>query len=75
MAEDDMPVDEGMQLEDLAGVEGDFEVPDEDREFTLPGTATYEAASVDPDAATQEAASHCAGRGQTLEAREAASTT
>eukprot|EP00971_Amphidinium_carterae_P105954 2098523-Amphidinium_carterae.2 len=63
-----MPVDEGMHLEkpeakrqrpDLAGVEGDFEVPDEDWEFTLPGTATQEAASAD--------------RGQTLEAREAAS--
>eukprot|EP00971_Amphidinium_carterae_P030252 595215-Amphidinium_carterae.1 len=48
-----MPVDEGLRLDepeakrrqpDVAGVEGDYEVPDEDWEFTLPGTATQEAA-------------------------------
>eukprot|EP00971_Amphidinium_carterae_P210839 4183627-Amphidinium_carterae.1 len=68
MAENDMPVDEGMQLEepgakrqrpDLAAVEEDYDVPDEEWEFTLPGTATHEAAG--------------AARGQTLDAREAAS--
>eukprot|EP00971_Amphidinium_carterae_P138994 2754893-Amphidinium_carterae.3 len=46
------------QRPDLAGVEGDFKVPDEDWEFTLPGTATYQAAGAD--------------QGQTLEACEAA---
>eukprot|EP00971_Amphidinium_carterae_P234169 4646322-Amphidinium_carterae.1 len=63
-----MPVDEGLRLDepeakrhqpDVAGVEGDYEVPDEDWEFTLPGTATQEAAR--------------AARGQKLEAHEAAS--
>eukprot|EP00971_Amphidinium_carterae_P106530 2110046-Amphidinium_carterae.2 len=61
MAENDMPVDEG----------GDYEFPDEDWEFILPGTATQEAAGVDPDAATHEAAG--ADQGQRLEAHEAAS--
>eukprot|EP00971_Amphidinium_carterae_P322718 6414113-Amphidinium_carterae.1 len=63
-----MPVDEGLRLEepeakrqrpDLAGVEGDYDIPDEEWEFTLPGTAAQKAAG--------------AAQGQTLEAYEAAS--
>eukprot|EP00971_Amphidinium_carterae_P245598 4877577-Amphidinium_carterae.1 len=68
LADSEMPVDEGVRLEepvakrrrpDVAAVEGDYEIPDEEWEFTLPGTAAYEAAG--------------AAQGQTLEAREAAS--
>eukprot|EP00971_Amphidinium_carterae_P155785 3089113-Amphidinium_carterae.1 len=47
------------QRPDLAGVEGDFEVPGDDWEFTLPSTATQGAASAD--------------QGLRLEAHEAAS--
>eukprot|EP00971_Amphidinium_carterae_P242087 4806722-Amphidinium_carterae.1 len=63
-----MPVDEGLRLDepeakrqrpDVAGVEGDYEGPDEEWEFTLPGTVSYEPAG--------------AGQSDTLEAREAAS--
>eukprot|EP00971_Amphidinium_carterae_P330282 6463234-Amphidinium_carterae.1 len=48
-----MPVDEGLRLDepeakrqrpDVAGVEGDYEEPDEEWEFTLPGTTAHEAA-------------------------------
>eukprot|EP00971_Amphidinium_carterae_P249056 4943713-Amphidinium_carterae.1 len=62
-----MPVDEGLRLQEpeakrqrpLAGVEGEYDIPDEEWEFTLPGIATYEAAGT--------------ARGQMLDAREAAS--
>eukprot|EP00971_Amphidinium_carterae_P124394 2464079-Amphidinium_carterae.1 len=63
-----MPVDEGLRLDepeakrqrpDVAGVEGDFETPDEDWEFVLLGTVGYEPAGAD--------------QSDTLEAREAAS--
>eukprot|EP00971_Amphidinium_carterae_P138921 2753238-Amphidinium_carterae.1 len=62
-----MPVDEGLRLEepeakrqrpDLAGVEGDYENPDEEWEFTLPGTSTYKATG--------------AAKGQALSAQDAA---